>query len=76
MIGEFNLGDLKIADFYFGTVKDVVQLSARRPAGVGGLSIAVGIFQPGGRQKQLQFPSPATMTGFFSLFIMVCRSCS
>ena len=34
MIGEFDLGNLKIVDFYLRTVKDVIQLSARRPAGV------------------------------------------
>ena len=56
MIGEFDLGDLKIVDFYLRTVEDVIQLSARSPAGVRGLTVAVGIFQPGGRQKQLQFP--------------------
>jgi hypothetical protein len=34
MIGKFNLGDLKIVDFYLGAVKYVIQLSTRRPAGV------------------------------------------
>ena len=44
MIGEFNLGYLKIADFYLRAVKNVIKLSARCAAGVRGLSVAVGIF--------------------------------
>jgi hypothetical protein len=34
MIGEFDLGDLKVADFYLRAMEDVIQLSARRSAGV------------------------------------------
>ena len=51
MIGEFNRGNLEIRDFNFRAVKDVIQLSARCPAGMRRLPVAVGIFQPGGCQE-------------------------
>ena len=44
MIGEFDLGDFKIGDPDLGTVENIVQLPAGRPAGVGRLPVDVGIF--------------------------------
>ena len=56
VVRKFNLGNLKIGDVDFRAVKYIVELAARGPAGMGWLPVAVGIFQTGGRQKQLQFP--------------------
>jgi len=44
MIREFNPGNLEIGNPDLRAVEDIIQLTAWCPAGVGGLSMAIGIF--------------------------------
>lgn len=44
MIGKFDMGDLKTCDADLGAVENVIELSTRRPAGVGRMPDTIGIF--------------------------------
>ena len=44
MIGQFDLRNLKTCNTYLRGVENIIQLSARGPGGVRGLTGAVGIF--------------------------------
>jgi hypothetical protein len=56
MIGQRHLGDLKTSRPQFGRAKDVVELSSRGPAWMGGLPLAVYAFQTRCGKKLPQFP--------------------
>lgn len=44
MVREFDLWYLKMGHLNFRAMKNIVELSSRGPAGMGGLPVAVGIF--------------------------------
>jgi hypothetical protein len=54
VVGQFNPGHLETVDVDFGTMKNIIKLSARRTTGMGGMAIAVGIYKTGSSQKELQ----------------------
>jgi hypothetical protein len=56
MIGQSHLRYAKIGDLDVRTMKNIVQLSPRRPTGVRGFPFTVGASQTCGGEKQLQFP--------------------
>ena len=56
MVGIFYLRYLKMGHSNLRAVKNIIELSSRRPAGVGGLAVAVGISQTSGGKEQLKFP--------------------
>ena len=51
MVGKFDLRNLKTGHPNLRAVKNIIKLSARRPARMGGLAVAVGISQIRGRQE-------------------------
>ena len=66
VIGKFHLRYLERGDVDLRAVEYVVQLSPGGAAGMGRFTVAVGIFQAGGRQEQLQFtvtPQHIEITG-------------
>ena len=56
MVGQLHLRYKKIGDLYFRTMKNIVQLSSRRPTGVRWLPLTVRASKTRCCEKQLQFP--------------------
>ena len=53
MVGECNLWYLKMSYVNSRAMKNIIELSTRQSAGVGGVSLIVGSFQTSGHSKQL-----------------------